>query len=96
MNADKTKYMCFNQRGDISTLNDGSLKLVDKTTNLGSSISSMKNDINERLAKIWRAIDRLSVMWKSDLSDQIKSNFFFFFCKQQSCPYYYMDVLYGR
>ena len=25
-NTDKMEYMCFNQRGDISTLNDGSLK----------------------------------------------------------------------
>ena len=30
VNADKTEYMCFNQRGDISTLNGISLKLVDK------------------------------------------------------------------
>ena len=29
VNADKTEYMCFNQRGDISTLNGGSLKLMD-------------------------------------------------------------------
>ena len=44
-NADKTEFMCFNQRGDISTLNGRSLKLVDKFTYLGSSISSTKNDI---------------------------------------------------
>ena len=30
VNAHKTEYMCFNQRGDISTLNGSSLKLVDK------------------------------------------------------------------
>ena len=28
--AHKTKYICFNQRGDISTQNVSSLKLVDK------------------------------------------------------------------
>ena len=28
-NANKTEYTCFNQRGDISTLNRSSLKLVD-------------------------------------------------------------------
>ena len=27
INADKTEFMCFNQRGDISTLNGRSLKL---------------------------------------------------------------------
>ena len=46
MNADKTEYMCFNQSGDISTINGGSLKLVDKFNNLGSSVSSTENDID--------------------------------------------------
>ena len=34
VNTDKTEYTCFNQRGDISTLNSGPLKLVDKFTYL--------------------------------------------------------------
>ena len=34
INADKMEYMCFNQRGDISTQNGSSLKLVDKFTYL--------------------------------------------------------------
>ena len=46
VNADKTEYMCFNQRGDISTLNGSSQKLVNKFTYLGSSISSMENNTN--------------------------------------------------
>ena len=46
VNEHKTEYMCFNQRGNISTENGGSLKLVDKFTYLGSSISSTKTDIN--------------------------------------------------
>ena len=58
VNADKTEYMCFNQRGDISTLNGGPLKLVDKFTSLESSISSTENDINTQLAKAWTAIHR--------------------------------------
>ena len=40
VSAHKTEYMCFNQTGDISTLNGSSLKLVDKFTYLGSSVSS--------------------------------------------------------
>ena len=76
VNANKTEYMCFNQRDDISTLKGGSLKFVDKFTYLGSSISSTVNDINTRLAKTWRAIYRLSVIWKSDLTDEIKCSFF--------------------
>ena len=38
--AHKTEYMCLNQTGDISTLERASLKLVDKFTYLGSSLSS--------------------------------------------------------
>ena len=74
LNADKTKYTCFNQKGDIFTVNGGSLKLVDKFTYLGSSISSTENDINMRLAKVWTVISRLSIIWKSDLSNKIKCN----------------------
>ena len=75
-NADKTDYMCFNQSGDISTLKGGPLKLVDKFTYLGSSVPSTENDINTRLAKAWTAIKRLSVTWKSTLTDKIKRSFF--------------------
>ena len=70
--ADKTEYMCFNQRGDISALNGGSLKLFYKFTYLVSSVLFTGNDIITRLAKAWAAIDRLSVIWKSDLTDKIK------------------------
>ena len=76
VNTDKTEYMCFNQRGDISMLNGVFLKLVDKFTYLRSSVSSTKNDINMQRAKAWTAIDRLSVIWKPDLSDKIKCIFF--------------------
>ena len=40
VNSDKMEYICFNQSGNISTLNGSSLKLVDKFTYLGSSVSS--------------------------------------------------------
>ena len=46
VNADKTEYMSFNQKEDIPTLNGGSLRLVDKFTYFGSSVSSTENDIN--------------------------------------------------
>ena len=87
--ANKTEYMCFNHRVNISTLNSGSLKLEDKFTYLGSSVSSTENDINTRLAKTWTAIDRLSVLWKSDLSDRI------IFSKQRICSYYCIDATLG-
>ena len=68
--------MCFNQRGYILTLNGGSLKPVEKFIYLRSSISSPENDMKVRLAKAWTAIDRLSAIWKSNLSYKKKSNFF--------------------
>ena len=49
--ADKTEYMCFNQSGDISTQNGSSLKLADKFTHLGRSVSSTETDINTQLKK---------------------------------------------
>ena len=54
-NAQKTEYISFNQRGDISTLSGCSLKLVDKFTYLGSSVTLTETDINTRLVKAWTA-----------------------------------------
>ena len=68
--------MCFNQTGDISTLDGTSLKLIDKFTYLGSSVSSTEKDIDTRLTKAWTAIDKLSIIWKSDLTDKMKRSFF--------------------
>ena len=68
--------MCFNQTGDISTLNGSSLKLIDKFTYLGSSVSSTETDIDTRLTKVWIAINRLTVIQKPDLTDKIKGSFF--------------------
>ena len=61
VNAQKTEFMCFNQKGDISTLDGTSLKLVDKFTYLGSSVSSTKKDIDTRLTKSWTAIDHMEI-----------------------------------
>ena len=76
VNAHKTEYMCFNQAGDISTLEGTSLKPVDKFTYLGSSASSTEKDIDTRLTKAWTAIDKISIIWKSDLTDKMKRSFF--------------------
>ena len=68
---------CITRRGFVSFRSDGtSLKLVDKFTYLGSSVSSTEKDIDTRLTKAWAAIDRLSIIWKSDLTDKMKRSFF--------------------
>ena len=68
--------MCYNHTGDISTLGGTSLKLVDMFTYLGSSVSSTEKDIDTWLTKPWTAIDRLSIIWRSDLADKMKHSFF--------------------
>ena len=76
VNAHKTEYTCYNQTGNITTLDGASLRLVDKFTYLGSSVSSTENNIDTRLTKAWTAIDRLLIIWKSDLTDEMKRSFF--------------------
>ena len=51
VNAHKTKYMFYNQTGDITTLDGTPLKLVDKFIFQGSSVSSTEKDIDTRLTK---------------------------------------------
>ena len=50
--------------------------LFDKFTYQGSSVSSTEKDIDTRLTKAWTAIDRLSIIWKSNLTDKMKRSFF--------------------
>ena len=76
VNAHNTEYMCFNQAGNIYTLKDSTLKLVEMFTYLGSSVSSTETDMNMRLGKAWAVNDRLWVMWKSDLTDKMEHSFF--------------------
>ena len=68
-------FMCSKQEV-ISTLSSKPLKLVGQFTYLDSNILSTESDVNIHLAKVWTAIDRLSLKLKSDLSNKIKWNFF--------------------
>ena len=61
----ETMLLCANK------MSSGSFRYVIK-----SSVSSTETDINMRQAKVWTAINRLSVIWKSDLTDKIKCSFF--------------------
>ena len=70
----KLNICVTNKTGNIATVDGASLKLVDKFTYLGSSVSSTEKDIDTRLTKTWTAIDRLSIIWTSDLND--KRSFF--------------------
>ena len=67
-------------RGGTSSKNRLELPLIyiyiDKFSYLGSSVSSTEKDINTRLTKAWTAIDKLSIIWKSDLTYKMKHSFF--------------------
>ena len=41
-----------------------------------SHSGTTEKDIDTRLTKAWTAIDRLSIIWKSDLTDKMKRSFF--------------------
>ncbi len=49
------------QAGDISTLEGTSLKLVDKFTYLGSSVSSTEKNIDTQLTKAWTTFDHMEI-----------------------------------
>ena len=61
---------------DLFRIEGTPLKLVDKFTYLGSSVESTEKDIETRLTKAWTAINRLSTIWKSYLTDKMKRSFF--------------------
>ena len=62
VNAYKTEYMYFNQTGDISTLGGSSLKLIDKFTNLGGSVSSTEKHVTNKGMDCYRlAIGHMEV-----------------------------------
>ena len=42
----------------------------------GCSVSATEKDIDTRLTKAWAAIDKVSVIWKSNLTDKMKRSFF--------------------
>ena len=49
---------------------------IEDFTYRGSSDASTEKDIDTRLTKAWSAVNRLSIIWKSDLTDKMKRSFF--------------------
>ena len=76
VNANKIEFKSFKQNGAISALSSKPLELVDQLTYLGSNILSTESDVNIHHVKTWNATDRISIIWKSNLSDEIKQDFF--------------------
>ena len=80
--------MCFNQTGDIFTLNSSSLKLVDKFTFIGS-VSSIETDIDTWLVRH----GQLSIDYRSYGSQTWPIKWNSVSSKQRSCRYFYIDAL---
>ena len=74
--ANKTEFLCFKQEEAISTLSDRPLKFIDNFTYLGCYISLTECGISIHQVKAWNAIGSLLIIWKSNLSDEIKRDFF--------------------
>ena len=49
---------------------------MDQFTYFSSNISSTESYVNIHLLKVCDAINRLSIEWKSDLSNKLKQDFF--------------------
>ena len=60
------------QDGAIFKFYDKPLKLVNQFTYLSSNISSTESNVNTCIGKAWTVVDRLTIIWKSDLLDQMK------------------------
>ena len=88
VNTHKMEYKCFNQTGNICTLNVSSLKLVDKVTYLGTSVSSTDTLIDTH--------GQLLIGYGSYKSQTWSIKWSAVSSKQRSCWYCYMDALHGR
>ena len=78
MNATKTKFMAYNTDMNITlSASDGSL--LDKVGDfqyLGSWVDDSEKDFKIRKALAWKACNKMSTIWKSNLSMSIKVKFF--------------------
>ena len=76
VNIRKTQNFNINTDHKVRSVKGTQLKSVDNYTYLGSEISSMDKEIKIRIAKSWSALDKLSSIWKSNLTATLKRNFF--------------------
>ena len=60
----------------MKSLNGEKRKQVEDFKYLGNYNASTEHDVNIRLGKAWDALDELDKIWKSNLPDNLKRNFF--------------------
>ena len=78
INSSKTEYMAYNLRrqGDLTTLDYAKLRQVDDFQYLGSWKDQTTKDLEIRKAKAWAASNKLTVVWKSSISTDLRIRFF--------------------
>ena len=78
MNAKKTQFMVYNQptRVEIHTVGGSCLEEVRDYKYLGSWVQSTEQDIKVRKAMAWKACNKLTKIWKSTLSRNLKIKLF--------------------
>ena len=76
VNIRKIQNCNINTDHKVRSVNGSQLKSVDNYTYLGSEISSVDKEIKIRIVKSWSALDKLSSIWKSNLTATLKRNFF--------------------
>ena len=76
-NVTKTEFMLYHQPpGDIISLNGGKLKKVEDFKYLGSWIRNSEKDVGIRIAKAWSAMNKMDMIWKSELRRDLKIQYF--------------------
>ena len=65
VNVDTTVFLCFKKKEP--SLSGKPLRLLDQFPYLGNNISSTESNVNIYIGKARTVIDRLSIIWKSDL-----------------------------
>ena len=78
INSKKTEYIIINLDNtiEIRDRNGNLIKVVKDFKYLGSYIASTEKDIEIRIGKAWGAVNQLDSIWKSNLPDTLKRNFF--------------------
>ena len=78
MNAKKTQFIVYNQptQVEIHTVDGSCLEEVKDFKYLGSWVQSTEQDIKVRKAMVWKACNKLTKIWKSTLSRNLKIKLF--------------------
>ena len=77
LNSKKTKFIALNAPPDVKlTSGEEEIERVEDFKYLGSYIMSSSQDIKVRKAKAWRALNKMTKVWTSEIRRSVKARFF--------------------